>query len=156
MKRFRFELESLLILRQNERDVARQALSQLLQQEADLIGRGTEVETRRQAQFDELRRDESGDELDVEASRLRRSYAARLTNELDAIDHEHTILIQQIDAARQVLLRADQSAKALEKISDRRAAAFLADAERRDALEIEETWRSLQALGRAGQIRTGH
>jgi flagellar biosynthesis chaperone FliJ len=148
MKRFRFELETLLDLKRQKRDTARQALSGLLRQSAELLDRRAERNDRRQAQLDDLRHCASGDELDIEASRSRRLYARRLTNEIIALDNEHATLARQIEAARQLLLGADQEVRALEKLSARREAAFTTARERHDALETGEAWRAVEAVNR--------
>jgi flagellar biosynthesis chaperone FliJ len=148
MKRFRFELETLLNLKRHWRDDARQVLAGFLRQSAELLLRRTERERCRQTQLDHLRQSTAGDELDIEASRSRRAYAGRLTNEINALDNEHAALTRQTEAARQMLLRADQEVRALELLSERREAAFTAARERQDTLETGESWRALAAVNR--------
>jgi flagellar biosynthesis chaperone FliJ len=150
MKRFRFELGTLLDLKRHARDDARQALSRLLAQELVLLDRQTERNAQRQVQFNELHQYGAGDELDIEAGRLRRLYAGQLTNELSAIDDDRAALAPRIDAAREKVLRADQEVKALEMLSERKQIAFAAAEERHDTLEVEETWRAGGAVSRAG------
>lgn len=147
MKKFRFQLETLLTLRRRARDKCRQALGEMLGQEAQLVARRAETESERQRQIDELRAlGGGGGEVDVDASAARRHYAVQLTGSLAELDAKRAVVAGEIDVRRQALVRADQAVRALENLAERRKAEFVLDQERAEAQEIEQAWQAIHAL----------
>jgi flagellar export protein FliJ len=146
MKKFRFRLDPLLMLRRKERDRCRQSLSEAMQQDADLVAQRVQTEFDRQRQIDELRVLGSRErELDVDASAARRHYAVQLAGNLGEIEARRTALVREIELRRQALVRADQAVQALEKLAERQQADFLYLQERLEARELEETWQAIHA-----------
>jgi flagellar export protein FliJ len=146
VKKFKFRLESLLKLRKNQRDVRRQALAEVLQRDDELVADRRQTEAERDVQIRELRAlAGQGADFDVDASTARRYYAAQLSGRLGDIDGRRTALAGRIDECRQALVRADQSVKSLEKLSEKQAAEFVGRHERIEARLVEEAWQALHA-----------
>jgi flagellar FliJ protein len=149
MKKFKFELESVLRLRRNQQELKMQLLAEVVRQDGELVALLRQVEAERGRQIDELRALGKGGEVDVDASSSRRYYTGQLSSDLGLIERRRKLLAQQIEACRQELIRATQAVKSLEKVSDKRRAEFVHAQERREALELEEAWRALHVGGAA-------
>jgi flagellar export protein FliJ len=151
MKRFRFQLEALLQLRENQRDLRRITLAEVLRRKSELDQQRHRVESERRAQLDDLRDLGTPGEVNIDASSARRLYAGQLDGDLGSLAREMQLVVRQVDLCRQALIEADRSVKSLEKLSHRRREEFLFDQERREALELEQAWRARHA---AGGLRT--
>ncbi|MBI3864717.1 MAG: flagellar FliJ family protein [Planctomycetia bacterium] len=150
MKKFRFQLEPLLKLRRNQRDLCRQALARVLYHDNRLVEARRETEADRLSQIDELRSlEEGGQGVNIDASVSRRSYAGQLSGDLGEIDARRAALAKQIDVCRLSLVRADQAVQALEKLAERQHADFIFNEERKEALELEQTWLAIGAARQA-------
>ena len=146
MKKFRFQLETLLKLRRSDRDRCRQALVEVLRQDAELSAVRAWTEAERRTQIDELRTLGSGGaELDVDASAARRHYAVQLSGRLGELDVRGVALSREIDQRRQALVRADQLVRALENLAEHREAEFVHSQERLEARELEQAWQAIRA-----------
>jgi flagellar FliJ protein len=145
MKKFRFQLDPILRLRRNQRELRLQMLADVLRQDGELIALRQQVETERGQQIAELRELGSGGGMNVDASASRRYYAGQLSGDIGQIERRRELIARQIAACRQELIRADQAVKSLEKLAEKRLAEFAAAEERREAIEVEETWRALHA-----------
>lgn len=148
MKKFLFEFEAVLRLRRSERARCRQSLGLALRDDAELIRLQHEIEERRLAQIDELRRMETVGGLDVEASRARRVYVSRLADDLAILGRKRDSLAEAIKLHRRDLLSAEQAVESLEKLSARRKIEFDAQEQRRETLASEEAWHALHHPGR--------
>jgi flagellar export protein FliJ len=147
MKAFHFPLESLLKLRRSERDQRCQLLAQALQQDSQLVITRRETEAVRMTQIDELRcLEEGGQDVNIDASASRRSYAGRLSGDLTEIDSRRAALAEQIDLCRSEMLRADQAVKSLEKLAEQQRAGFFYQQERKEQMELEQTWQARDAV----------
>lgn len=149
MKKFKFELESVLRLRRNQQELKMQVLGEVIRQDGELLALLRQVEAERGRQIDELRVLGKGGGVDVDASSSRRYYTGQLSSDLGLIERRRKLLAQQIEACRQELIRATQAVKSLEKVSEMRRAEFVHAQERREALELEEAWRALHIGGAA-------
>jgi len=149
MKKFKFELESVLRLRRNQQELKMQLLGEVIRQDGELLALLRQVEAERGRQIDELRALGKGGGVDVDASSSRRYYTGQLSSDLGLIERRRKLLAQQIEACRQELIRATQAVKSLEKVSEKRRAEFVHAQERREALELEEAWRALHIGGAA-------
>lgn len=146
MKKFSFKLNPLLKLRQNQRDMCRQLLADVLRHDDDLVARRRQTENERSTQIEELRALGSGDrDLDVDATSARRFYAGQLSGDLGEIDGQRVVLAGQIDLCRQALVRADQAVKSLERLAEKQQEEFVLHEERRETRVLEETWQALKA-----------
>ena len=146
MKRFRFQLETLLKLRRSDRDRCRQALADVLRQDADLSAECAATEADRRTQINELRAlGSGGTEVNVDASAARRHYAVQLSGRLGELDVRRAALSREIDQRRHALVRADQLVRALENLAERREAEFILSQERLEARELEQAWQAIRA-----------
>jgi flagellar export protein FliJ len=146
VKKFSFKLNPLLKLRQNQRDMCRQLLADVLRHDDDLVARRRQTENERSTQIEELRALGSGDrDLDVDATSARRFYAGQLSGDLGEIDGQRVVLAGQIDLCRQALVRADQAVKSLERLAEKQQEEFVLHEERRETRVLEETWQALKA-----------
>jgi flagellar protein FliJ len=142
MRRFVFKLNGVLSLRKNRRDICRQLLADQLRRDEELRSRRDSIRVERAVQIDELRANLEPGRVNVDAGTSRRFYAGVLTSDIDAIERERELVARQIAACRELLVRADQEVKALEKLAERRREDFLYEEQRREALEVEEGWRA--------------
>jgi len=145
MKKFKFELESVLRLRRNQRELKMQILADVVRQDRELLELLNQVEAERGRQIDELRELGKTGGVDVDASSSRRYYSGQLTSDMGQIERRRRLLAQQIDACRKDLIRATQAVKSLEKVSEKRQIEFVNAQERRESLELEEAWRALHS-----------
>lgn len=145
MKKFKFELESVLRLRRNQRELKMQLLAEVVRQDRELLDLLTQVEAERGRQIEELRELGKTGGVDVDASSSRRYYSVQLTSDMGQIERRRRLLAQQIDACRRELIRATQAVKSLEKVSEKRQIEFVNAQERRESLELEEAWRALHS-----------
>jgi len=151
MKKFHFRLESLLILRGNQRDLCYQMLAEVLRQDRELETRRQTQQSDQTRQRDELRTLEAGGRLDVAVALERRGYLAQLGRQLDELDRQRNLLSQQISLCRKSLVKADQSVRSLENLKDRQKQEYLGNQQRSADLELEETWRASGATTTTGR-----
>src|SRR5690242_18283522 len=100
MKKFKFELESVLRLRRNQQELKMQLLAEVVRQDGELVALLRQVEAERGRQIDELRALGKGGEVDVDASSSRRYYTGQLSSDLGLIERRRKLLAQQIEACR--------------------------------------------------------
>jgi len=146
LKTFAFKFEPVLKLRRYRRDLCRQLLAQILDDDARLVDSRRRLEDFRLRQLDELRDLGRAGAVNVDQSAARRYHSAQLAAEVRLVDHRRTIVAQQLDLCRQALVRADQEVKALEKIEERQRGEFVYEAERQAARELEDAWSAARAV----------
>lgn len=127
-------------LRRNRRDLCRQLLAGVLQEDAALQSRRQQVEQERLAQLQELKQAGVPGEVDVPAAAARRYYAGRLAADIGAIDRQRSIIAQQIAACRAGLVKADQDVRVLERLEERQHSDFEYQRQRREGLALEDVW----------------
>ena len=145
MKNFQFRLAPLLTLRENERDLRRQALAAALRREDELKQARRQLERERGRQLEEVRRLGQPGALNVDGANSRRVYAGQLVTWLLQIEQERKGATQQVELCREALVLADQQVQALEKLRDRQLAEFRLNEERREARNLEEAWQAAHA-----------
>lgn len=150
MKTNPFELESLLKLRTQQRDLCRQRLGAALRRDQDQQVRLAQVQFERNTLQSELRRLSLPGEFDVEAGRTRSAYVERLSEKLDILEAERQTIVAEIEQCRESLRLADQGVAVLEKLAARRQSERAAAELRRETLEQEDAWQSLRRLDGAG------
>lgn len=143
MKKFRFQFESLMKVRISERDLRRQMLADLLRRDAELVQAREQVEHERTSQLNELKQLVGPGSVNIDRSAARRFYAGQLIGDLGGIEQERAVLAVELSRCRELLIKADQGVKALEKLEETARARFLFDEERRAARELEEGWQAL-------------
>jgi flagellar export protein FliJ len=146
VKRFAFKFDPLLMLRKNQRVIRQQLLADVLRHDDELVDRRLRTDAERATQIEELRTlNQSGGDIDVDASASRRHYAVQLAGRMGEIDVERAGLARQIAECRQALVRADQAVKSLENLAERQRTEFIFDQERLEARALEETWQAIHA-----------
>jgi flagellar export protein FliJ len=147
MQRFAFQLERVLTFRRSLRDRCRAQLAHALARDRELVALRNRAAADRQSQIDELRVLSSPGDVNVDAGLSRRHYAGLLAGDIGAIERERQTIFAHIEACRKALLAADQAVKALERLSEKRRDEYNAEAEHRELRDLEESWRSLNAVG---------
>lgn len=142
MKNFHFRLAPLLTLRENERDLRRQALGEALRHEDELKQARRHLERERGQQLEEFRLLGQPGTVNVDGANSRRVYASQLVAWLLDVERERTLASRQVELCREALLHADQQVQMLEKLRDRQLAEFRQNAERREARHLEEAWQA--------------
>lgn len=146
MKKFKFKFDSLMKLRENERDLHRQLLATLLRRDEELLGSMQQVESERNMQLDDLRQLGSPGQVDIDGSASRRFYAGQLIGDIGGIERSRALLAGQIAHCRRTLIEADRGVKALEKLAEKEKTEFLYEQERHAARELEDGWRAVHSL----------
>lgn len=145
MKNFKFRLAPLLTLRENERDLRRQALGEALRREEELKQARKQLERERGLQLEEFRLLGQPGTVNVDQASTRRVYAGQLVGWILDIERERIAASQNVEQCRQALVQADQQVQALEKLRDKQLAEFKLNDERRTARDLEEAWQAAHA-----------
>jgi flagellar export protein FliJ len=146
VKKFAFKFDPLLMLRKNQRVIRQQLLADVLRHDEELVDRRLRTDAERATQIQELRTlNQSGGDIDVDASASRRHYAVQLASRMGEIDVERAGLARQIEECRQALVRADQAVKSLENLAERQRTEFIFEQERFEARALEEAWQAIHA-----------
>lgn len=147
MKKFEFQFESVLKMRRHKRSLCRQLLGEILQTDQRLIDQRLQLEQLRQEQFQEIRLRQSAGVVDVDGATSLRFYAGQLQSQIQNVIANRKIIEKQIFACRQALARTEQDVKAMEKLSDKHRDEFLYVQNRKEEMELEETWTATQRMG---------
>lgn len=147
MKKFHFQFESVLKMRRHKRSLCRQLLGEILQADRRLIDQRLELEQLRQEQFQEIRERQSVGLVDIDGATSLRFYAGQLQSQIQNVIANRKLLEKQIVACRQALARSEQDVKAMEKLSDKYRDQFLYAQNRKEEMELEETWSATQRTG---------
>lgn len=145
MKNFKFRLAPLLTLRENERDLRRQALGEALRREEELKLARKQLERERGLQLEEFRLLGQPGTVNVDQASTRRVYAGQLVGWILEIERERVAASENVDQCRQALVQADQQVQALEKLREKQLAEFKLNDERRTARDLEEAWQAAHA-----------
>ncbi|MFO0916888.1 MAG: hypothetical protein U0872_01055 [Planctomycetaceae bacterium] len=149
MARFQFRLASLLKYREGLRDRCRQALAQLLHQDAELEREQQRITADRERQLDEMQHEQNSERISIDKLTSRRYHSGQLSAEIRQVVMRRQELAKQLSLCRQALVRADQGVKVLEKLADQQQFEFQQIEIRKEARELEETWS-------AGKLRETH
>ncbi|WP_339732176.1 hypothetical protein [uncultured Gimesia sp.] len=147
MKKFEFQFESVLKMRRHKRSLCRQLLGQILQTDQRLLDQRLQLEGLRQEQFREIRLRQSEGVVDIDGATSLRFYAGQLQAQIQNVIANRKNLEKQIIAGRQALARSEQDVKAMEKLSDKHRDKFLYVQNRKEEMELEETWAATQRTG---------
>ena len=148
MRKFTFQFESLLKYRRNQRDLCRQLLAKVLADDDRLAAQKKTLVQNRNDLLDELRNLSQAGEIDVSRSASRRYYAGQLLGDIRLVERNQQLVLEQLQLCQQVLTKADQEVKVLEKLEERRRAEFLYEQERRTTHEVEDVWLAVNAVDR--------
>ncbi len=140
MPEFRFKFHALLKYRQNRRDQTQVALAQLTQQAASLQSQVDRLRVQRHEQLEQIRGNCVQGTVDVDSAASRRFFATQLEYRAHATELGKQQILERIAGCRRTLVQADQDVKILERLEEKQRRAFVADAQRRDGLELEDVW----------------
>ncbi len=147
MKKFHFNLEALLSLRQSRRDSCRQLLAQLLNDEKIILEDKAEVLRKKDASLQAIKDLGSTGVVDLNKISTNRYYINQLVNESSLFDQKIENLNSQISLCRKALVKADQEVKVLDKLKEKQRVLFLEVEEKTEARELEETWLATHLSG---------
>lgn len=118
-----------------------------MQTDQRLLEHKAELEQLREAQFQEIRRRQAKGVVDIDGAANLRFYSGQLKAQLQTVIANRELVGKQITLGKQTLARAEQDVKAMEKLSDKYREQFLYEQNRKEALELEETWSATQQMG---------
>ncbi|NLF08169.1 MAG: flagellar export protein FliJ [Pirellulaceae bacterium] len=148
MAEFRFQLATLLRLRQTARDECRLRLAEARRNEEDLRDRLTRLADERKRLQSRRRRAAPTGDVDVDGVVEIERYAAMLDSEESRLNTRLTTLAGEIDLHRQSLLKADREAQSLEKLRDKQLHRHRREENRKEEKLQNETALAVQSLGR--------
>jgi flagellar FliJ protein len=117
-----FRLDTVLRIRETERDVCRLALAEAQRSEAELLASHQRTSSERTEALDELRTMHEGEAWSADRVASRQQYAERLAAKLKGIECEMAVIGELLTHRRNALLEADTAVKALEKLAGRHVA----------------------------------
>ena len=138
MARFQFRLQSLLTLRESQRDLRRSELAEALAAERRLLARRTLLERELASEHDRARTDAAPGRLDVANLAAARRYAALLREQLGSLVDEAVAQAAEVERRRLQLVEADRQVRVLEKLRDRRHQQFQAQTARDESKQSDE------------------
>lgn len=118
MAEFRFRLATLLRLREAARDERRARLAEAYAAEQKLIARGDELR-REQQELKQRHRGPGVGRVDVDQMLSYDRYAVLIKAELHALEHQRSLLGDEIEKRRQALVAADREVRLLEKFREK-------------------------------------
>lgn len=137
-----FRFDTVLRVREAERDRCRTALVEELQREAMLVAERDRVVAERDKVFDELRKARLQDGHSADQERMRREYADKLAAAILQVEtalSDTTVLLKQ---RRDELAEVDASVKSLEKLAGRHSSQQLRMEQSNSERDLGDAWRS--------------
>ena len=128
-----FRFDTVLRIRESERDICRMALAEAQRSEAELLAEHHRTSSERTDVLDELRTMHQGVAWAPDRVASRQQYAERLAAKLKGIECEMAVIAELLTHRRSALMEADTAVKALEKLAGRQ----LADQQRTDQAAAE-------------------
>ena len=128
-----FRFDTVLRIRESERDICRMALAEAQRSEAELLAEHQRTSSERTDVLDELRTMHQGVAWAPDRVASRQQYAERLAAKLKGIECEMAVIAELLTHRRSALMEADTAVKALEKLAGRQ----LADQQRTDQAAAE-------------------
>ncbi|MFK7778867.1 MAG: flagellar FliJ family protein [Gimesia sp.] len=147
MKKFEFQFESVLKIRRHKRSLCRQLLGEILQTDQQLVQQKQKLDQLRKEQFQEIRLRQAKGVVDIDGATNLRSYAGQLQAQIETVIANRKLVDKQIAICKQSLSCAEQDVKAMEKLSDKYRDQFHYEQNRKESLELEETWSATQQSG---------
>jgi flagellar protein FliJ len=146
MKKFEFKFESVLKMRRHKRSLCRQLLGEILQSAQRLVEQKQNLEQLRKEQFQEIRLRQAKGVVDIDGVTNLRFYAGQLQAQILTVIENRKVVEKQVALCKQTLARAEQDVKAMEKLSDKYRDQFQYEQNRKESLELEETWSATQQM----------
>jgi flagellar protein FliJ len=146
MKKFQFRLESLLRIRESERDRCRLELAECRRTEEELRRRLSKLRGQRDRLQQECRKAAGPGELDVDWLAEAHCYASTLLEKETELLRRMNALAENIERRRDALVQAERKVQMLEKLRERRRQDDCRERERQDAKSLDEI--ALLGIGR--------
>ena len=143
MSEARFQLATLLKLRESTRDECRARLAESQRADQELVDQLTRLGMEQQRVQVECRKAGGPGDVDIERLVEAHRYAVSLRNSENELKQRRQALAAEIQQRRQALLQADQEVQVLEKLRERRLERHRVEEERKEAKQIDEA--ALQA-----------
>jgi flagellar export protein FliJ len=143
MSEARFQLATLLKLRESTRDECRARLAESQRVDQELVDQLTRLGMEQQRVQVECRKAAGPGDVDIERLVESHRYAVSLRNSEEELKQQRQTLAAEIQQRRQALLQADQEVQVLEKLRDQRLERHRVEEERKEAKQIDEA--ALQA-----------
>ena len=137
-----FRFDTVLRVREAERDRCRMALSQEQRREAELLAERDQVSSERLVILAELRAMHDSGDWPADRALARQQHAEHLATELRRIEGTLSDVAASIARCRHELLEADTSVKALEKLAGRHAADQRRAEQTSDERDRDDSWRA--------------
>ena len=138
MARFAFRLNSLLHVRQAERDQRQSLLAAALAEERQLQARRAVLEGDLRAQLGRARAVIGPGALDVAGLESAHRYASNLRAQLAALAEGEQALSQEINHRRQAVVEADREVRVLEKLRERQQQQHRTEQARAESKQLDE------------------
>ena len=136
-----FRFDTVLRVREAERDRCQQGLALEQQREAVLAAERDRLSAERSAVLDELRQSQQGEGLSADQEMARRQYADHLATEIARAVTALNEATSSVAQRRNELLEVDTAVKALENLAGRHTADQTRIEQANSEREREETWR---------------
>ncbi len=148
MSRFRFRLDSLLRLRQYQRDLCQQELARKLAESEQLLNQRQRLERQREQVLRELRQLQQARVVKVERAAARRYYAGQVLAAILNVEQQRQRVLREVEQKRRELAEAEKRVQVLEKLKEKKLAEHVYETNRREGLQLEDAW-SAAELGRS-------
>jgi flagellar export protein FliJ len=140
MSGFVFTLQPLLNYRQGRRDLCRQLLAQIADDDRALAAKRDALADDRRRQLDQLRDLSQTGRVSIDGAAARRYYSGQLLAAMQGLDRQRALVAQQMELCRKALVQADVECKVLQRLEEKQRAAWRYAAERRAQHEREDLW----------------
>lgn len=138
MAQFRFRLQTVLRLREAERDRRRSELAEALAAEELLAAQLARIQAELEALRGHLARAAAPGSISVEKLLEGRRYELTLQAQMRLLETERTKIVAEIERRRLALTQAENNVKILEKLRDRRYAQWQRAENRRNLQSLDE------------------
>lgn len=146
MARFVFRFETVLRYRRHRRDLCRTLLARLFEDDRKLEQQGTQIDTDRRSQLNEIRELAGESAVDIDRAAARRYYAGQLGIDTLILQQQRQELGERIELCRKTLVEADRDVRILEKLEEKHRGEYDAEQLRRSQRESEDVWFSTHAM----------
>jgi flagellar protein FliJ len=147
-----FRLTTLLRLREVARDERRELLAESQRADEELARQLAQLDAEQQRTHEECREAAAPGEVDIARLVDAHRYLVGLQGREDEVQAARESLSAEIDRRRQLLVKADQDVRVLEKLQDRRRCSRRQEEERQQARQLDEA--ALQAATSPMRTRT--
>ncbi|HEY0981784.1 flagellar export protein FliJ [Schlesneria sp.] len=139
---FQFSLQSVLKVRQSERNELRQAVSLLERDHAAAVQASESLHATRDKVLEELRNLNDAEALSPEQIATRQRYCEQLGRELLQLQATIRLAKRKWDLGLKELIAVDQSVKSLERLAERQRSEYLRSSLKAERLEFDDSLRS--------------